>query len=37
MPIVEALTEQVSDAYLAHLKKLGLSYIFGGKESLNFL
>ena len=30
------LTEQVSDAYLAHLKKIGISYIFGGKERLNF-
>ncbi|MGM1049236.1 MAG: dihydrofolate reductase family protein [Bacillota bacterium] len=34
--IVEVLTEQVSDAYLAHLKKMGISYIFGGKEQLNF-
>ncbi|MCY8034300.1 RibD family protein [Bacillus sonorensis] len=34
--IVEVLTEQVSDAYLAHLKNIGISYIFGGKESLNF-
>ncbi|PFK43156.1 hypothetical protein COJ23_25270 [Priestia megaterium] len=34
--IVEVLTEQVSDAYLAHLQKLGISYIFGGTESLNF-
>jgi riboflavin biosynthesis pyrimidine reductase len=34
--IVEVLTEQVSDAYLAHLKKIGISYIFGGKEQLNF-
>jgi riboflavin biosynthesis pyrimidine reductase len=34
--IIEVLTEQVSDAYLAHLQKLGISYIFGGKEQLNF-
>lgn len=34
--IVEVLTEQVSDAYLAHLKNLGKSYIFGGKEQLDF-
>ncbi|WP_176585599.1 RibD family protein [Priestia megaterium] len=34
--IVEVLTEQVSDAYLSHLKKIGVSYIFGGKEQLNF-
>ncbi|QGQ45771.1 dihydrofolate reductase family protein [Metabacillus sediminilitoris] len=34
--IVEVLTEQVSDAYLAHLRNIGISYIFGGKERLNF-
>jgi riboflavin biosynthesis pyrimidine reductase len=34
--IIEVLTEQVSDAYLAHLRKIGISYIFGGKERLNF-
>lgn len=34
--IIEILTEQVSDAYLAHLKKIGISYIFGGKERLDF-
>lgn len=34
--IIEILTEQVSDAYLAHLRKIGISYIFGGKERLNF-
>ncbi|MFC7686617.1 dihydrofolate reductase family protein [Ureibacillus sp. GCM10028918] len=34
--IVEVLTERVSDAYLAHLRKIGISYIFGGKETLNF-
>ncbi|KRF43552.1 RibD family protein [Paenibacillus sp. Soil787] len=34
--IVEVLTEQVTDAYLAHLKRIGISYIFGGKERLNF-
>ncbi|QWU13763.1 Pyrimidine reductase, riboflavin biosynthesis [Paenibacillus sophorae] len=34
--IIEVLTEQVSDAYLAHLKKTGISYIFGGKERINF-
>lgn len=33
---VEVLTEQVSDAYLAYLKNLGISYIFGGKDRLNF-
>lgn len=34
--IIEVLTEQVSDAYLYHLKNLGISYIFGGKEQLDF-
>ncbi|QIZ08787.1 RibD family protein [Priestia megaterium] len=34
--IIEVLTEHVSDAYLGHLKKIGISYIFGGKERLNF-
>ena len=34
--IIEVLTEQVSDAYLAYLKNLGISYIFGGKERLYF-
>ena len=34
--IVEVLTEQVSDAYLAHLRKIGISYIFGGTDRLNF-
>lgn len=35
--IIEVLTEQVSDAYLVHLQKIGISYIFGGKERLNFI
>ncbi|WDH96620.1 RibD family protein [Paenibacillus urinalis] len=34
--IIEVLTEEVSDAYLNYLQKLGVSYIFGGKNSLNF-
>jgi riboflavin biosynthesis pyrimidine reductase len=34
--IIEVLTEQVSDTYLAHLQQIGISYIFGGKERLNF-
>lgn len=33
--IIEALTEKVSDAYLASLQKAGVSYIFGGKETLD--
>lgn len=34
--IIEVLTEKVSDAYLDHLRKIGISYLFGGKEQLNF-
>lgn len=34
--IIAILTEQVSDAYLAHLKKLGISYVFGGEDRLDF-
>ncbi|WP_340009329.1 dihydrofolate reductase family protein [Paenibacillus sp. FSL K6-0276] len=34
--IIEVLTEQVSDAYLDHLRNLMISYIFGGKERLDF-
>jgi riboflavin biosynthesis pyrimidine reductase len=34
--IIELLTEQVPDAYLNYLQKLGISYIFGGKERLDF-
>ncbi|QYK67542.1 hypothetical protein KAI36_02692 [Paenibacillus sp. S02] len=33
--IIEVLTEQVSDAYLAYLRDLGISYVFGGKQSLD--
>lgn len=33
--IVQILTEQVSDAYLTHLQKIGVSYIFGGKDYLD--
>lgn len=33
--IVEALTEAVSEDYLAYLQKLGLSYVFAGKEKLD--
>jgi len=33
--IIEVLTEKVSDAYLASLQKAGVSYIFGGKETLD--
>lgn len=34
--IIEVLTEQVSDAYLSHLQKKGISYIFGGTDRLCF-
>jgi riboflavin biosynthesis pyrimidine reductase len=34
-PIVAALTEQVSDAHLAGLRKDGVSYIFAGEQDLD--
>lgn len=34
--IVEILTEKVSDEYLAFLRKMRISYIFGGREVLDF-
>ncbi|WP_263559832.1 dihydrofolate reductase family protein [Paenibacillus polymyxa] len=34
--VIEVLTEKVSDSYLANLQNLGISYIFGGKETLDF-
>jgi riboflavin biosynthesis pyrimidine reductase len=34
-PIVAVLTEQVSDAHLAGLRRDGVSYIFAGKEKLD--
>lgn len=34
--VIELLTEQVSDAYLAFLQKRGISYLFAGKETLDF-
>lgn len=33
--VIEVLTEQVSDDYLAYLRSFGISYIFAGKEGLN--
>ena len=33
--IIEVLLENVSDAYLAYLRSIGISYIFAGKEELN--
>lgn len=34
--IVEVLAESVADAYLEHLRETGISYLFGGKETLDF-
>lgn len=33
--IIEILTEQVSDAYLAYLQKIGISYLFAGEKQIN--
>ena len=33
--VIELLTEQVGDAYLAHLQRIGVSYVFAGKETLD--
>ncbi|BBB92548.1 MAG TPA: dihydrofolate reductase family protein [Methylomusa anaerophila] len=33
--IIEVLTQSVSDAFLAHLRAKGVSYLFGGKTELN--
>jgi 2,5-diamino-6-(ribosylamino)-4(3H)-pyrimidinone 5'-phosphate reductase len=33
--VIEVLTESVSDAYLESLRSVGVSYIFGGKKTLN--
>jgi riboflavin biosynthesis pyrimidine reductase len=33
--VVEVLTEQVSDDYLAYLQSIGVSYVFGGKSELD--
>lgn len=34
--IIEVLTEQVSDDYLYYLQQKGISYIFAGKNSIDF-
>jgi 2,5-diamino-6-(ribosylamino)-4(3H)-pyrimidinone 5'-phosphate reductase len=34
--LIVVLTEQVPDAYLAYLRGLGISYIFGGVQMLDF-
>jgi len=33
MHVIEVISEQVSDAYLEHLRNLGISYVFGGENS----
>lgn len=33
--VITVLTEGVADAYLHHLREIGVSYIFGGKESVD--
>lgn len=33
--VIEILTEKVSDDYISYLQKLGISYIFAGKDSFN--
>ncbi len=33
--VITILTEKVSDAYLHHLREIGLSYIFAGKDSID--
>ena len=33
--IIEVLCENVSDAYLAYLQEIGISYIFAGEEEMN--
>jgi 2,5-diamino-6-(ribosylamino)-4(3H)-pyrimidinone 5'-phosphate reductase len=34
--LISVLTEQVSDEYLAYLRRQGVSYIFGGAQELDF-
>lgn len=34
--IITVLTENVSDSYLQYLKDLGISYVFGGVEEIDF-
>ena len=33
--VIEALTKQVAPAYLAYLRRLGISYVFAGESRLN--
>ncbi|OUJ76104.1 RibD family protein [Hymenobacter crusticola] len=34
--IIAVLTEKVSDEYLAYLRRVGVSYVFGGAQELDF-
>lgn len=34
--IIEVLAEKVSDVYLSYLREMGISYIFGGQDALDF-
>ncbi|UOR05095.1 dihydrofolate reductase family protein [Hymenobacter aerilatus] len=34
--IISVLSEQVSDEYLAYLRRVGVSYVFGGAKELDF-
>lgn len=34
--LISVLSEQVSDEYLAYLRRVGVSYVFGGAEVLDF-
>ncbi|MGI4744308.1 MAG: RibD family protein [Janthinobacterium lividum] len=34
--LIAVLTEQVPDEYLAYLRRLGISYVFGGTDTLDF-
>ena len=34
--LISVLTEQVPDEYLAYLRRLGISYVFGGAKTLDF-
>ena len=34
--LISVLTEQVPDEYLAYLRRVGISYVFGGAKTLDF-
>ena len=33
--VITVLTESVADSYLAHLRDIGVSYVFGGKDTID--